>query len=86
MLGVRRTARRRLTRKGNGAITPDKCCFRPLAGPLTIRWIAPIDSTNDGAESDPEFGSPFDNDASDDFLITRDEFTVSYSKTRNTPN
>ena len=33
-----------------------------------------------------EFGVPTDADPSDDFLITRREFTTSYSSTRNTPN
>jgi DNA/RNA endonuclease G (NUC1) len=33
-----------------------------------------------------EFGIPTDGDASDDFIITRDQYTISYSSTRNTPN
>lgn len=33
-----------------------------------------------------EFGIPTDGDASDDFIITRDQYTISYSKNRNTPN
>ncbi|HEU4641169.1 MAG TPA: DNA/RNA non-specific endonuclease [Gemmatimonadaceae bacterium] len=33
-----------------------------------------------------EFGVPTDADPSDDFLITRPEYTLSYSATRNTPN
>jgi DNA/RNA endonuclease G (NUC1) len=32
------------------------------------------------------FGVPADNDASDDFIITRDQYTISYSSERNTPN
>jgi DNA/RNA endonuclease G (NUC1) len=32
------------------------------------------------------FGIPTDGDASDDFIITRDQYTISYSPTRNTPN
>jgi DNA/RNA endonuclease G (NUC1) len=33
-----------------------------------------------------EFGIPADGDASDDFIITRDQYTISYNKNRNTPN
>jgi DNA/RNA endonuclease G (NUC1) len=33
-----------------------------------------------------EFGTPTDADPSDDFIITRDQYTISYSHTRNTPN
>ncbi|HMI55630.1 MAG TPA: DNA/RNA non-specific endonuclease, partial [Gemmatimonadaceae bacterium] len=33
-----------------------------------------------------EFGVPTDADASDDFIITRDQYTISYSQARNTPN
>ena len=32
------------------------------------------------------FGVPTDGDASDDFIITRDQYTISYSQNRNTPN
>ena len=33
-----------------------------------------------------EFGIPKDGDASDDFIITRDQYTISYNQNRNTPN
>ncbi|MDQ8161066.1 MAG: DNA/RNA non-specific endonuclease [Gemmatimonadota bacterium] len=33
-----------------------------------------------------EFGTPADGTPADDFIITRPQFTVSYSKARNTPN
>jgi endonuclease G len=33
-----------------------------------------------------EFGIPTDADASDDFIITRDQYTISYNHNRNTPN
>ncbi|HET9635918.1 MAG TPA: DNA/RNA non-specific endonuclease [Gemmatimonadaceae bacterium] len=33
-----------------------------------------------------EFGVPTDADASDDFIITRDQYTLSYNHNRNTPN
>jgi DNA/RNA endonuclease G (NUC1) len=33
-----------------------------------------------------EFGIPADADASDDFIITRDQYTISYNHNRNTPN
>lgn len=32
------------------------------------------------------FGIPVDGDASDDFIITRDQYTISYNQNRNTPN
>ena len=32
------------------------------------------------------FGIPTDGDASDDFIITRDQYTISYNRNRNTPN
>ena len=32
------------------------------------------------------FGIPTDGDASDDFIITRNQYTISYSRIRNTPN
>jgi endonuclease G len=32
------------------------------------------------------FGVPTDGDASDDFIITRDQYTISYNHNRNTPN
>lgn len=33
-----------------------------------------------------DFGIPVDGDASDDFIITRDQYTISYNQNRNTPN
>jgi len=33
-----------------------------------------------------ELGIPTDGDASDDFIITRDQYTISYNHSRNTPN
>lgn len=33
-----------------------------------------------------EFGEPADGDASDDFIVRRDQFTLSYNKNRGTPN
>jgi DNA/RNA endonuclease G (NUC1) len=33
-----------------------------------------------------EFGVPTDQDASDDFIITREQYTISYNSNRNTPN
>lgn len=33
-----------------------------------------------------EFGEPSDNDASDDFIVRRPEYTTSFNKNRNTPN
>lgn len=37
-------------------------------------------------DGNTEFGVPADADASDDFIITRDQYTASYSHTRSTPN
>ncbi|HJQ09709.1 MAG TPA: DNA/RNA non-specific endonuclease [Gemmatimonadaceae bacterium] len=33
-----------------------------------------------------EFGVPTDGDASDDFIITREQYTISYNRNRNSPN
>ena len=37
-------------------------------------------------QGNAEFGVPTDADASDDFIIERPEYTISYSRVRNTPN
>lgn len=36
--------------------------------------------------SHTDFGTPFDNSPADDYLLAREQSTVSYSNTRNTPN
>jgi endonuclease G len=70
------------------------------AGTATFRAHTP-DSVNSGTFDLPmvvatpgpaqyghnaEFGEPADADASDDFIIRRDQYTSSYSSIRNTPN
>lgn len=47
--------------------------------------VATLGGTAD-YEGNAEFGIPTDGDASDDFIITRDQYTISYNKNRNTPN
>jgi DNA/RNA endonuclease G (NUC1) len=47
--------------------------------------VATLGGTADYA-GNTEFGIPTDNDASDDFIITREQYTVSYNHNRNTPN
>jgi DNA/RNA endonuclease G (NUC1) len=47
--------------------------------------IATLGGTAD-YRGNSEFGVPRDADASDDFIITRDQYTISYNRNRNTPN
>jgi DNA/RNA endonuclease G (NUC1) len=47
--------------------------------------IATLGGTADYA-GNTAFGVPTDRDASDDFIITRDQYTISYNRNRNTPN
>jgi DNA/RNA endonuclease G (NUC1) len=50
--------------------------------PMTVATFAGTADYRGNAE----FGIPTDADASDDFIITRDQYTISYSHVRNTPN
>jgi DNA/RNA endonuclease G (NUC1) len=47
--------------------------------------VATLGGTADYA-GNTEFGIPTDADSSDDFIITRDQYTISYNHNRNTPN
>jgi DNA/RNA endonuclease G (NUC1) len=47
--------------------------------------VATLGGTADYA-GNTEFGVPTDADQNDDFIITRDQYTISYNKNRNTPN
>jgi endonuclease G len=59
-------------------------------GATTATWSLPtIVATSGGTAQyagNAEFGEPADADASDDFIIRRPEYTISYSRVRNTPN
>jgi DNA/RNA endonuclease G (NUC1) len=46
----------------------------------------PVASATAQYGGNAEFGEPTDNDASDDFIIHRPQYTISYSHIRNTPN
>lgn len=56
----------------------------------TSTWSLPTRLAVAGATAqyanNAEFGEPTDADASDDFIVRRDQFTSSYSRVRNTPN
>ena len=64
------------------ATTPD--------GLSSATYTLPIDVATASATAlygnHTEFGTPIDGTPADDFIIARPEFTVSYSKARNTPN
>lgn len=53
-------------------------------------YTLPIDVATAGNTAvygnNTEFGTPFDGTPADDFIIERPQYTVSYSKSRNTPN
>lgn len=55
-------------------------------GLYRVATTVAVASTTARYEGNTEFGVPADADASDDYLITRPEYTLSYSATRNTPN
>ena len=55
-------------------------------GTYTLPMAVAVAGTTADYGNHLEFGVPTDADASDDFIITRPEYTISYSKWRNTPN
>jgi DNA/RNA endonuclease G (NUC1) len=56
----------------------------------TGSWTLPTTVATLGGRADyagnTEFGIPTDGDPGDDFIITRDQYTISYNHNRNTPN
>jgi DNA/RNA endonuclease G (NUC1) len=77
------------------ALAPGQAIYRATASGATgsgttstyslATTVATLGGTAEYA-GNAEFGIPTDDDASDDFIITRDQYTISYNKNRNTPN
>jgi DNA/RNA endonuclease G (NUC1)/PKD repeat protein len=55
-------------------------------GTLSLPMAVATASTTALYGNNTEFGDPKDNDASDDFIVRRPQFTTSYNKNRGTPN
>jgi DNA/RNA endonuclease G (NUC1) len=73
------------------ALTAGTATFRATgANGATATYSLPTIVATLGGTADysgnAEFGIPTDGDVSDDFIITRDQYTISYNKNRNTPN
>ena len=73
------------------ALAEGEAIFRATADNGTsVTYSLPITVATLGGTADyrgnTEFGVPTDGDASDDFIITRDQYTISYNQNRNTPN
>ncbi len=56
------------------------------SGTFTLPIEVALAGTTASYGNNTEFGTPFDGTPADDFIIQRPQFTVSYSKARNTPN
>lgn len=72
-------------------VSAGSAVFRATAADGTTATITlPVVSLSPGSSAqygnNTEFGVPTDSDASDDFIVSRPEFTASYSRVRNTPN
>ncbi len=72
-------------------VSAGNAIFRATAADGTTNTVTlPVVSLTPGSSAqyanNTEFGVPTDSDASDDFIVTRPEFTASYSYVRNTPN
>jgi DNA/RNA endonuclease G (NUC1) len=73
------------------ALAAGQAVFRATASNGTsVTYSLPTTVATLGGTADyrgnTAFGAPTDGDASDDFIITRDQYTISYSHNRNTPN
>jgi DNA/RNA endonuclease G (NUC1) len=73
------------------SVAAGQAIFRATAGNgTTVTYWLPTTVATLGGTADyagnAEFGVPTDGDASDDFIITRDQYKISYSQNRNTPN
>lgn len=73
------------------AIAAGTAVFRATAqNGTSVTYALPITVATLGGTADyrgnTEFGIPTDGNASDDFIITRDQYTISYNQNRNTPN
>jgi DNA/RNA endonuclease G (NUC1) len=73
------------------ALAAGQAVFRATAANGTsVTYSLPTTVATLGGTADyrgnTAFGVPTDGDASDDFIITRDQYTISYNHNRNTPN
>jgi DNA/RNA endonuclease G (NUC1) len=73
------------------SLAPGQAVFRATAtnGTSVTYSLTTVIATLGGTadyRGNAEFGVPADGDASDDFIITRDQYTISYNRNRNTPN
>jgi DNA/RNA endonuclease G (NUC1) len=73
------------------ALTEGTATFRATANDGTTATVSlpmavATASTTALYGNNTEFGDPIDNDASDDFIIRRPQYTTSYNKNRGTPN
>ncbi|MDP9205251.1 MAG: DNA/RNA non-specific endonuclease [Gemmatimonadota bacterium] len=73
------------------SLAAGQAIFRATAsnGTTSTYWLATTVATLGGTADyagNAEFGVPADADASDDFVITRDQYQISYNHNRNTPN
>lgn len=73
------------------AIATGPAVFRATANNGTsVTYSLPMTVATLGGTADyrgnTEFGVPADGSVSDDFIITRDQYTISYNQNRNTPN
>lgn len=55
-------------------------------GVYPVPTRVPVASTTANYAGNTEFGEPADGDASDDFIVRRDQLTASYNRNRGTPN
>lgn len=67
---------------GTTTITATSANNKQGTATLTVKSI----SSNAVYRNSLEFGTPTDGDASDDYIITRPQYTISYNKNRNDPN
>ena len=74
------------------AVSAGSATFRATTadGTATATYVLPtrvaVASTTAQYGGNAEFGEPTDNDPTDDFIIRRPQYTISYSHIRNTPN
>lgn len=73
------------------ALTAGQAVFRATApNGTSVTYSLPTTVATLGGTAEyrgnTEFGTPTDGNASDDFIITRDQYTISYNQNRNTPN
>lgn len=75
-----------VTAKGAGTATITATSADGRVGTYTVATRVGVASTTAVYAGNTEFGEPADGDASDDFIVRRDQFTSSYNSSRGTPN